>query len=433
MTTYQGSGHKLKESRRSLSLIFITYLLIFGPKFYVADITVITAFGLAIYYLVKVGVNGRITKNVLYPWLCISTIVIYFSIVSVATNNDPSPLAMEFGKLNLYILSAAGLVELYRNHYVNKYAVPLLQDISISILGTAILVVTLFLLPDVRYYLYSLVDIYLFHGRDPTAITNRITDLSIGGSTVSLMFVFGAILSVDSRTWQLSKAFEYWSLLFYLIFVVAALLTGRTGFILILTITAVWLINRSFKSPLSVINTIGKVSVTVFAIAILAMVIKDDEAAIQFENKIAPWAFELLYSYIETGELKSESGSYLVDQYMLPDTLFGILFGGERYDMPSDSLFVKLFHSVGLIGVVMSALMIVVLLHGKKNKTIEKYLFIYLALLLVGNLKETMLGNSRGAIIIFLVLVIAATRDSCIEELRYAKNRLLSLNPLRSE
>ena len=199
MLTYQVSGYQQKKSRRSFGLLLITYLLIFGPKFYAVDITVTASIGLAIFYLTKILVKQRISKNVFYPFIYISTILLYFSLISLASNNDPIPLAKEFGKLNIYILSAAGLLELYKNRYREQYPIPLLQDIFISIIITAVLVIMFLVLPEFRYFSYSLVDLFMFHGRPPEAITNRITDLSIGGSTVSIVFVFGAILSLDKN------------------------------------------------------------------------------------------------------------------------------------------------------------------------------------------------------------------------------------------
>jgi len=425
VTTYPEIGNQSQKSRRSLFLLLITYLLLFGPKFYIADITVITACGLAIYFLFREGVRGKISTKILYLWVYIAAILFYFFLVSATTSNDPYPLAMEFGKLILYIASAAGLVELYRVHYLYEYAVPLLQDIFRSILATAFLVVALFLFPDVRYELYSSVDLYLFHGRDPKAIVNRITDLSIGGSTVSLVLLFGAISLADGRIWQANHGSGYRMALFYLLFAVATLLTGRTGFMLLLATSAIWLTYRSVNAPLLVLKTIGRFALVTVAVILLTITYINIEVAEQFVDKIAPWAFELLYSFVDTGNFQSETGGYILSQYILPDSLSGFLFGGGGYDIPPDSIFVKLLHSVGLLGVTLSAFMFVVAMKGKRQELTAKYLNIYLGILLIGNLKETMLGNSRGAIIIFLILAIAAKRGK--DRIHVTRNAKASL------
>jgi multisubunit Na+/H+ antiporter MnhB subunit len=410
LLAYRALEYQQKKSRRSLSLLLVTYLLIFGPKFYAIDMTVSVAIGLAIFYIIKIVVDGKIQKIVMYSWIYICTITLYFSIISLATYNDPYLLAKEFGKLNLYIASASGIVELYKIRYANKYSIPLLQDIFISILFTALIVILFFVLPDFRYYSYSMVDVYLFHGRAPEAIKNRITDLSIGGSTVSLVFVFGAMLSLDSKIWQWNKAFKYLSLFYFMTILLATLLTGRTGFIILSAIVIVWLIYISIKQPLTLITGFGVFAICVAIIITWLHYFTNNELIDRFLDTIAPWAFEFIYSYIESGQFDSASGRYLADQYILPDNAIGFLFGGERYDIPSDSLFIKLMHSVGVVGVLMTIIMFVVLLHWKRSKIVQKYVYLFFGLLIVGNLKETMLGNSRGAIILFLLLVVASTQ-----------------------
>ena len=408
MLTYQVSGYQQKKSRRSFGLLLITYLLIFGPKFYAVDITVTASIGLAIFYLTKILVKQRISKNVFYPFIYISTILLYFSLISLASNNDPIPLAKEFGKLNIYILSAAGLLELYKNRYREQYPIPLLQDIFISIIITAVLVIMFLVLPEFRYFSYSLVDLFMFHGRPPEAITNRITDLSIGGSTVSIVFVFGAILSLDKNIWQREKTFKYSSIFFYITMVFAAMLTGRTGFILLLTISTVLLIILFVKRPVIFLKGLGVFLIILFLIKIFNDYIVNNEVVDNFLDNLAPWAFELIYSYIETGKFSSSSLTYISRQFIFPDTAFVFLFGGYEYDVPSDSFFIKLIYLVGVVGLAMTFLMFIIFLHGNKVKILRNYVYIYFGLLMIGNMKETMLGSARGAIILFLLLVIAA-------------------------
>lgn len=387
-----------------------TYFLLFGAKFKAFDVSVFFALMLGAYYIVSCLYKGSVRKDVLLLAAYLASILAYFSLVSLISDNEASPLLNEFGKMLLYLASACGLIRIYLRLYARNFEFFLLTDIYYSLIATAGLIVFLFLVPAARIELYSMLDLYIFYGREPSAITNRIVDLSIGGSTVSLMLLLTIVFLNDKSINPLETSSTPKKVLLYLLIILATILTGRTGFLLLvaysLAIFAKVLVFHTLRAAKYLIS--GSVAL-ILLVALGTATVTSDVVA-QFFDQIAPWAFELAYTYINDGAVSSESGSYILKQYVIPETALGLIYGGGSYNVPYDSIFIKLLHSVGLIGVLL-ALAIFILpfisIYAKKSWS-KKYLMIYMLIMLIGNLKETMLGNSRGAIILYFVLLIAA-------------------------
>ena len=155
---------KFSFGKRLVSLLSM-YSLLFGPRFKLLDITVMAATIFAGLYLLNVLVRRKILWQVAFMSLYMSFVLFYFLFVASFTHNELSPLFNEFSKLIFYLFAAAGILEVYKSIYNDKMERMVIGDVFLSIVMTCVLVLVLFFFPELRYELYSHVDLYIFKGR----------------------------------------------------------------------------------------------------------------------------------------------------------------------------------------------------------------------------------------------------------------------------
>ena len=88
-----------------------------------------------------------------------------------------------------------------------------------------------------------------------------------------------------------------------------------------------------------------------------------------------------------------------------------MLLGGNTYETFSDASIIKIISSVGFVGLFLVIPHFIFPIFIARKTPSYLYLLQYLLILLVGNLKETMLGNSRGAIILFYILFLVTVNS----------------------
>lgn len=393
-------------------LFSVTYLLIFGWRLKVLDLSVATAIVLALFAAIRCFVDLRIAPVLLHVSTIFLLILSYLSVVGIINGVELSPIVAEFGKPLLYLFSAAGLVALYSWKYKRECATYLLRDVLINIAITAFLVLFLFVSPKLRVTLYSLVDLYIFTDRDPESFVNRVTDLSIGGSTLSMVFLFAAVMLKDLSTFRIHDS-DILRILLAVPILIAGLLSGRTGFYLMVLYFIYLLFYGVIRLPIRTASISMKILLITALFLPLPILFVGVEVSESFVKNILPWAFEAIYSYLDGYGLQTKTGEYLLSQYVLPQTLASFIFGGATYNVEWDSLFIKVWHAGGLVGVFLVVMIWIyigalIIKREHHDGLALHYLLIYATIVFVANIKETLVGNGRGAFIIFCVLLILA-------------------------
>ena len=211
----------------------VAYLSIFGANLKVLDISLLTNALLACFAFLGLAQGKLVGRKFFYVLLSqlLLTILCVFSLSATQLQYQNFPSAII--KFPLYLMSALGMIFLYKRRFDDQWSDNLLKHIRFSGLATCVLIFILLLSPELRASIYNSLDLYLLE-KYRYNLNHRITDLSIGGSTLS--FALALILMEWRRFFYIQDAKRFSDHLSAAavtgIFLGAILLVARSGFII---------------------------------------------------------------------------------------------------------------------------------------------------------------------------------------------------------
>lgn len=420
------------------------YCLLYGPKFSLIDVTVFSAFFWFLVSLKYIFQETKIDKTIFSFLLSLSVLMAYSAIIIIINAQSNIYLLINFSKIFLYLLATFGICKSYSKHYRENAVEKILIHIFYSTYIVALTVLALALSVPLRKFLYSKMDIFLVkgvqhHGFDAMW---RISDLSIGGTTISLVFVICIAIGItfllkEDKSFNSKKTILTGIVLMW----VSALLTARTGFVLVTPFLAPFLIFYFFKRmdlSLKILFIILLIIILTQALANFITPISNlidtlSKSLQSIVKKILPWALEYLYSYNERGEFHTASGSVLFKQFRFSPNFTDLIFGsGQLKDGKGmmDSLFMLIINTSGLIGFFIFISVLLTLFIPLLRRDARPYRFLLAStflIFIIANLKEALFGDARGAIILIFIILIAIPK-----KMFYKKNKDLLINGIKS-
>ncbi|MBB1645534.1 hypothetical protein [Sphingobacterium sp. UME9] len=182
---------------------------------------------------------------------------------------------------------------------------------------------------------------------------NPFFDLAASFGLIFIVFTFS--ISVNKNG---NKYFSLRNSLFFIVLFVGSFFAGRTAFVGLGTALALYFLSfgSRFKKLISFIRLILIVAGTSF---LLYNILLPPETKDMVENQLLPFAFEVVYNYIDTGETSTKSGEVLEQMYF-PLSWQTFLFGdgiytGEdgAYYMHTDSGIMRNILFYGIFGLLL--------------------------------------------------------------------------------
>ena len=396
-----------------------TYCLIFGWKLYSFDITILSALFFALFACTPPYEKIFLKKTTII--LIVVLLIFSFNIVASLNNHgDIIRNINEFGKPIFYFFAAAGLFKYFVLRFKDKASYELYKCIMHSIFVSSLIILLFFFLGSIRMHVYSLCDLYILQKHGFENMEHRISDPSIGGSTVSYLFAFGYTSLLFIQKNLKSKLYPNAKYIYLACTAAAAFLTARTGFLLIILSSGIYLLCNKKK--------VLMIALFIF-IFMQKFLLRNKNIIIDLleQSPISMWAFEGFINLLDYGIFETSSSNYILDQFHYnPANISQFLFGsGAIKNLESDSLFVFILTSNGLLGFISILCMLFfffyVLHHLKKTSYFNSFI-IFACLFIIGNLKENFFGNARGAIILFLLFQVLALNS--IEQSKIEKTNI---------
>lgn len=400
---------------KNISVFVLTYLLILGPSlvsfdfFWIAHLLTLPFACIYIHRIFLHKNHSLLLLSIIFTLLC-------FGLIKVILNsNDITPLYTPM-KLLVFLLNANFLSQLYFEVFKRKSIRNFLIHLNYCVLITVSIVLIFFVFPEFRNSAMKSLDFKL-----ATAIEVkdgiRAIDLSLGGGTLlSIFFVVGYVLLDELLRKGILSGFSMVLLKFLLILV--TLLTARTGFILLL----VYIITNKFIAPFECLREkdnskkqdIINMCASIFAFLCLVYIIYD-YWTILTEN-VFPWAFEFVYSYLDSGTVSTAStNSLLTKHYDIKFSETDILLGGGLNNISSDVGYIRIIAELGMLGLisffifyassVLSSFISYKDNYQKELWILSKLTFVFGLIIILVNLKELLWVNSRGVFFLFFTLV----------------------------
>jgi hypothetical protein len=386
-------------------LLISIYLAIFGPKIKnFIDLTYFFSFFYAIYGL-YLTLKSKIFLNV--KLFLISSITCTFSMYITNINNiiDITNLCNNLIKSCFFMLTAFGIYKTLLNIYTNKIEIlRFLLNLSIF---TVCIIIAMALIEELRVFIYDKIDLFLYKDVYSYEKLERFSDLSIGGTAISILFVISYLINNYLRKY-LQRNLKY-EIIYPSLLLIGAVLTARTGFIIILIIM---LMNYSIGKYLIFFPLITIILILLYFTSL------DKIIVILNEDIFLSWAFEPFINLITLGSFTSISSNSVINQFRFSDSLYELLFGtGKIKDGygAMDSLFMQIINSSGLF-IFFIFLINYIIYFGfiflNKNQVRQKYYIILLMIIItIANLKDEYFGDSRGAFTFATIFVLYLLDD----------------------
>ncbi|MCT1578435.1 hypothetical protein, partial [Oceanobacillus kimchii] len=317
----------------------------------------------------------------------------------------------------LYLYSAYFIVCIYKYIYKGNSDVNLNYHIFIIGVINAGFSILVFLSDGFREQMLQILN---YTNEDRRIVGDRSFDMSMGGNAIgsivfSIIFIQGLYLKKKKDSIIINVGLM-------LIFI-ATLFTARTGLmIIILSIIIYWVSFILSGKKLFSIN-VKKFIITILTLIIVVIFIflfnsqASESTSQQLEQELIPWAFELYYSYMENGELNTNSTDIIFNRmYFLPETTKDLIFGTSNMGrstnlsyIPSDVGYVRLIFAVGIIGLVLIILPYIYMFYigiTDRHKNISsRMLIITLLVVFISNFKELVFLPRGGASILFIFFI----------------------------
>jgi len=347
-----------------------------------------------VYFMMNIKLVIRMLiryKNIFIPLLFS---ILFAVCITIFQNAYDYSVAYNFLLHLMYLFTSYFLVLRFYNRGVNTIE-SMICIVETAILLNAIIVVFMFISPEIKEFIYSLIKAE----QADFSSKNPVRQIGIGGfSTYADSFVYSLgillILFRKSLNYSMEKIsfFDYIKIFF---FSISVILAGRTGFIgLFFSIIILF-----FYMPKTFFKLILIFSVTLFG----AMFLLQNSAANDLIiNRLIPWAFQFFIrtdSMMEQGTLAS-----VIEQLQYPMSAKTFLFGDGYYVVnygngyySNDLGYIRLITYFGVIGSILYYSVWLIMfgsihkkLHNTNSKIILIVIFFYLFLVQVkGNIMAT--------------------------------------------
>ncbi len=400
----------------------LVFLFVSGPRFRVLDLHQATVLGLGVSFMVWCVVRRHMPNVVWYVSLAHMPIVAYALLTSAWFGGADFTIAWVFLKSALYVAAAAFLFAAYEKVFVDAAARMLVRHTFFAVLVNAGVAVAIGLLPKVR----SIATQYLVvDGKEHWFDTGyRTMDLSIGGGAVaSLVFATVMVAGIHAgRKWGSTRQIFIGTG----VMAVAALLSGRSGSVLIVFGLGLVAVSAMFSSDVRKNGALGLIAMFGLAAAGLTVLIWSSEAPLMMHLRetVLPWALQ--------GILRSDQGvagnaslaTVLQEMYVLPSHDYALLFGtgnaGRSNAMPyiaSDVGYVRLIFSVGVLGLLLAVIAYLPFAVAAVRSQVETYgvrfaLAFALLVTFAANFKELYVAPRSGAAILAVWYIVINARQS---------------------
>ena len=405
----------------NLSLFFITgYLILYGPKLVYVDIQAAVNIFLALLCFFSLFRKYRYVRlyQVLYVLVLLSlslSLLIWHEFEGVVS----------ILKLCIYIFSATLMVDwAARVSCCNgiDFKDLLIKYIFMWGVIDSLIPIAFYLDSELLSYISPLIDNYMLDKINGNNIGVRFTNLSIGGGTLSLMYLISfmaGLLLVHNR----KIAVKYGAIGLLLLFM-GMILTGRIGLFFSILLVIVWYSNFVWKTFLTRTKLVVKVNEMFFLALISLVAIYAANYLLITDSRISLYAFEFLLS--GDGSTKSLRDLYVNHLNLKYSSIVGLLLGHGNDDASSDVGYINFVYMYGLLLMVAAVLFYF------------SFLFIYWKRLSASNLGVLCLGmllmypvisikqfvfvNSKGLFLLYVIVSVAAiyraNSYSCVQRLK---------------
>jgi len=400
------------------SLFIFLYLYLFGPNLKVIDFMYVAVFlSFLSYFVLRIKLYSLDSKLI---YVTISTFPILFYSLFLLIIGDESQFVIEISKFIIFIISTFGVVNLYVFFCKDDWKTELIQDIVIASLVVAFTTIIIFMIPSVKEIVLDIVN---FKMADNIQVIKGIRgiDISVGGGTaLSIVFFLGVVLSKTLYFWNYRNSYLN-SISFY-IFAIAALITARTGFLLIIFILLIsWcitLFGKTFNIKVStkVLRKHFYLNSVIFLLFSIFVVLHFNELLFDI---LLPWALEMFINASDNGFSSESTNDLISNHYNVAISEMTYLFGGGSFFIQSDVGLIKVLSSVGILGALLLGLPLTLLpFYVLSSRVLYQKLsfeymlcfsvfFVWFIIFLV-NFKELFFSNSRGAFLLFLLISVVS-------------------------
>lgn len=393
-------------------IFLILLLLIGGPKIKgFLDLTLVSAGIFIIFSLKRILLNRKINSVDLYFYLTNIILLFAYSFLKFKEISYPEyflPQSKELLKVIFYNFACYGVIIIYKNLYKDYYS-KLSYDLINCVIIISSSVIIFLIFPDLRNFLYSKVDLYILHGRVET-FQYRVTDLSIGGSTISIIFAYFYFF-ID---FYYKEYFSLKTITYKLILLFAIFITARTGIYLILILYFLNFIclNKIFRFKYNPIYLLKLLILCLIAIILIyILLINNQRISDQFLYMIVPWVYEAFSSGVDNFT-NDKSLEFIINQFkLLPSSyIFGsnVVYLAQNQMEQIDSRLLNIWHFGGILVLTLTFVWFFLsffILFAKKIKLNQfKILLVFVIMIILGNLKDSFLGSARGGIVLFLLI-----------------------------
>jgi hypothetical protein len=404
----------------------LVFLYVFSPYLILSGIVINIPF-LIIFFLCFKNLcrfkNNYFNFNEIGLLLVYLIPFMYFITIGIFFQNFDFVVLIEYVLAVLSFFAVRELVFIFKERFGNNCKLFLMVLFLIGVFHALIMLST-FLSEVVRNIVYSFVYINEV-GVEFLELNYRSPGLTTaGGDGLSFIQASALVIGVYLFLHQ-SKSMTISSYLLYIIsfgvLVLSVMLSGRTGFIII--IIGLMLILIYSGNRIHIINkkfTLRALSLFVFATIFLVLtffILSQSEY-----SKLFFRAFELILNFSSSGTLSSTSTTDLSSMFFLPELESHLLFGNGNYGrdpglpfLSSDIGYVRLIFGGGLVGVFLAfSLLCFYCLYSfiKSSVHAEKFATLFLCLsILVMNIKVLhYFPSSLGIKFLFLIALFINTK-----------------------
>jgi len=398
-------------------------LLIYAPAIDISGVLVkiyqLPMIVLASLFILKRTSRQGINRHELCVFILSLVAILYAAIVVIYSEPRDTEI-IEYLLYGIMLsMAAAMMTDIYKKQYIN-YKTKIIFHIYIVGVIHAVIMILLYLFDPIRYFVYDYL-VLTKTGREFVELNTRSPGLTTGG---------GAALSVVQATTLICGVFSVppdKHLSFFdreglkfigggSLILLSIVLSGRSGLVGIIVFFGV-LCLMYFRERKQVTKYIKNFLFLISGIFVIVMsygYLFNDNSF----DRNAKWAFEVYNNYRDTGEIRTKSTDILLENmYFLPDDTADLLFGNSnlgRSDelkyLSSDVGYVRLIHSVGIIGTMLVFLPFLYILFTAIKLRRDRLALIVTGLTLimfVMNLKELFIVLVQGWSFIYAMLTWA--------------------------
>lgn len=400
----------MKIFLKNFAIMLFLFLFIFGTQFKYIQINSAYVFILILIILnLKKVYKFFSHKKILIYVMFLITVGFYSLTLSYLYNFDNYFLKILISVI-IYIMIGYILVdniEVLENEKWNKLNT-MIYFLVIAITFNSFIIIVEYFNIDFKYFIENLLientmsqTTYLDH-------PFRIRGFAIsGGASLSVLIAFTILFVI--YLFLIKKISFNFIFLSLLILNISNIFTGRTGLLLGLLFTSVFVIILLYKSFLNHKILIKIVSlITIFIILFLLFF-----QNFKLNSDVIAWAFELFINFSDSGNLKTASSNELLTMFSVPDNILHLLFGIGFYEgnnplqyLRSDVGYIKTIFSIGLLLTIGIYFLLFYLIYKLKyiNKITKIGVPIMIVILILLEFKEPFLYQNYFSRVIFVLV-----------------------------